>query len=335
MANPPMPASAADRAAWRTNAMFNQAVEHIRRIYDTRILYVYGLGLVANAVSDLFNHFLHLRPVPVPEKDTGEMVFKAVGLLKHLPVVGETLEIPLQVAEGAYDLAKKISPNSSSPAADVELDETLRHEEIAIPLFQRILWKRWDLEQQKSDAIERFNAAMVEKSQDSQFSGTPLTLAKEMFGEAPAKLDRDAIYKLFLQERDRVFKSVMIQYVRKYVSIFRFEKQTRPGGPDGEMVYYSIRGGLNDAQWRFMYSRFGTKPDPKERLAVVLRMFVLSLPTSKVSKNDYNFSPAPNPILNDLSDLWKLWGAKLVVWQQTWYGSNSITDRPGVGPRAW
>lgn len=306
--------------------MFMQAIEHINRIYDTRILYVYGLGLVATAVSDLFNHFLHLRPAPVPEKDTGEMVFKAVGLLEKLPEVGEVLAIPLEVAEGAYDLAKKISPNSSSPAADIELDETLKHEEMAIPLFQRILWKRWDLEQQKSDAIDQFNAAMIEKSQDSKFSGTPLLLAKEMFGEAPAKLNRDAIYKLFLQERDRVFKNVIMQYVKKYVSIFRTEKQFRPSGPTNEMVYYSLRGGLNDAQWRFIYSRFGKQPDLKVKLAILVRMYGLSLPTSKVSKDAYNFSPAPDPILTDLSDLWKLWGAKLVVWQQTWYGSNSVSE---------
>lgn len=327
MGKAPKPASAADQGTWRADAQYAQAEGHINRIFDTRILYVYGLGLVANAVSDLFNHFLHLRPVPVPEKDQAEMVFTAVGLLGKLPLVGEVLEIPLTVAEKAYDVAKTISPEApSSPAMDIELEETLKHEEMATPLFQRILWMRWDIEQKKADALAQFRETLIARTAHNKFSGTPLSLAKEMFGDPLPQQDRDSIYKLFLRERDRLFKSVMMQYVKKYVSIFQNQKQFKPYGPTNAMVYYSIRGGINDAQWRFIYSRFGKQPDLKEKFAIALRLAGIKLPTSKVSKDLYTSSPAPDPTLTDLSDLSKLWGAKVVVWQQSWYGGNSVSE---------
>lgn len=319
------PASAADRAAWRADAQYMQGEGHINRIFDTRILYVYGFGLVAHAVSDLFNHFLHLQPPLVSEKDQAGMVFTAVGLLTKLPLVGEILELPLSVAEKAYDVAKKISPESPSQVTDSELDETLKHEEMATPLFQRILWMRWDLEQKKAAALAQFRETVIETSENNKFSGTPLSLAKQMFGEPPAEQNREAIYKLFMQERDKLFKTIIMDYVKKYVSIFQIQKQFRPDGPYNEMVYYSLRGGLNDAQWRFIYSRFGKQPSFKEKLDIALRLAGLPPPTSKIAKENYSFSPAPDPVLAGLDDLSKLWHCKVIVWQQTWYGTNSIS----------
>lgn len=327
MGKPPKPVSDADRASWRADAQYMQGEAHISRIFDTRIVYVYGLGLVANAVSDLFNHFLHPRPAPVPKEDAADMVFKAVGLLEKLPLVGEVLAIPMTAAEKAYTLAQNISPEATPKVVDTELDETMKHEEMAVPLFQRILWMRWDLEQKKYAALDRFRETLIERSQDSKFSDTPLSLAKKLFGEAPAEQNRDAIYKMFLLERDRIFKNVIIQYVRKYVSLYKNQKQFRPSGSMNEMVYYSIRGGLNDAQWRFLYNRFGKAPSMQDKVEFNAQRARLRLPTSRVSNDLYNFPPSPDPVLSELSDLTKLWGAKSVLWQQTWYGGNSVSER--------
>ena len=326
MVKPPQSISDADRASWRADAQYMQGEAHISRIFDTRIVYVYGLGLVANAVSDLFNHFLHLRPAPIPKDDTADMVFKAVGLLEKLPLVGEVLAIPMTAAEKAYTLAQTISPEATPKAVDSELDETMKHEEMAVPLFQRILWMRWDLEQKKYAALDRFRETLIERSQDSKFSDTPLSLAKKLFGEAPAEQNRDAIYKLFLVERDRLFKSVIIQYVRKYVSLYKNQKQVKPYGSMDQMVYYSIRGGINYAQWSFIYNRFGKAPDMKAKVEFNAQRARLRLPTSRVSSEVYNFAPSPDPVLGELGDLTKLWGAKSVVSQQTWYGGVTLSE---------
>jgi hypothetical protein len=96
---------------------------------------------------------------------------------------------------------------------------------------------RWDLEQKKADALAQLRETLIAKTEDSKFSGTPLSLAKQMFGEPLPQQDRDSRYKLFLRERDRVFKSVTMQYVKTYVSIFQNEKQFKPYGPTNAMVY--------------------------------------------------------------------------------------------------
>jgi hypothetical protein len=249
-----------------------------------------------------------------------------VGLLEKLPLVGEVLAIPITAAEKSYELAQTISPDSTPKTVDTELDETMKHEEMATPLFQRILWMRWDLEQKKYDALDQFRKTIIERSQDSRFADTPLSLARKLFGEAPAQQNRDAIYKLFLMERDRIFKSVIVQYVRKYVSLYKNQKQFRPYGPMNEMVYYSIRGGLNDAQWRFLYNRFGKAPSVKDKVEFNAQRMRLRLPTSKVSNELYNFAAASDPVLGGLGDLTKLWGAKSVLWQQNWYGGNTVAE---------
>ena len=324
--------SARDRSILSTDIKLQQALEHIDRVYGQRILEIYALGYVAGFVSDEFNAFMNLRPPAerVLEKNWSKLLFSSLNLLLLVPGVGEAKELlhyGIIVSESVVEIGKQAIPQSSS---DEEPDQGaatyLRERSLKMPLFQLILARRYQIEQERLDKRAEFLDELDKKLHDRHFTGTPLSFAIEKFGKAPPKLDPNAVYDLFLKQREQIFKEMMKGYVAKEVTIALWRKQYTPGGPRDEQYFPIV--GLNPAQWRALYARYGKKSDPVERLLIHTRMIILDFKSMFVKATDYRYMPAPDPILTDVGDLWRLWGANLWITDIPWYGKPSTSYSP-------
>lgn len=325
MTKPATPLSARERAGLRTDISLQKALDHIDRVYGQRILYVYGLGLVAGFVMDEFNHFMDLRPPAERggESDFGELLFGALKLLLAVPGLHEGREIIhyiIVVGEGAHTVGKALTSahGSSEEEPDEGMAAYLRDEAIKMPIFQRILAERYRLEQERLDARSAYLDKLDVALQDKKFAGTPVSLAVEMNGPAPANLDPKAVYKIFTDQRAALFKEMMKAYVARYVTVALWRKQYQPGQPYEEQWFPII--GMNNAQWRALYARFGIKPDNRTRMMIYARTTALDLRSKFVERSQFRYAPAPDPILTNVSDLWKLWGAKLLITDLPWFG---------------
>jgi hypothetical protein len=327
------PLSPGDRAALRTDISLQRALDHIDRVYGQRILQVYGLGLVAGLVTEEFDDFMELAPPENrgAESDISAFLFGALKILVVVPglhEVREVLHLGIVAAEGAVELGKQMAP-PSSPAEEPDqgLDKYIRNRAIKTPIFQSILVQRYKIEDERLGAREEFMKKLDASLQDKNFSGTPISLAIQMYGPAPEKLNPKDVYDLFTREEERLFKEVLKAYVAKYVTISHWMKQYNPGG-DWQDQGYRLHWGLNFAQWRQLYKRYGTKATAADRLAVAAQMVFQDIESSFVSRESYRYVPAADPILADVGDLWRQWGAKVVIWKSPWWGGSEIVE-PG------
>jgi len=325
--NSPQGLSDAQRADLRTNIDLQRALDHIDRIYTDKILNLYGLGLVIGLVSDDFDNFMDLRPRGRLEAGTS-FADLFIGIFKAFSIFTPFEEVFLlgraaTVAEGFVASKRGIIPSDSDGfEPDEGTVKYLEGNKLKIPFYQNILARRYELEYERIDKRKQFMDDLYNSLGDPKFKGTPMSLVIEKFGAAPERPDRERVYANFIKEENNILKALLKAYVRANVKISLFRKQTLPRA--NYLETYVIFSGLNEAQWRALYGRYGTQPSVSERRLAQRFTYKdykkLSAINEVITKSILPF--LPDPTITGVKDLWLLWGAKLLISSQTWYGRN-------------
>jgi len=318
-------ADRARREAIGAEIDIQRALDHIDRVYSARMLYVNGLSFVLGIVFDEFNDFMDLEPT---HKDSNfvlsSIMIAFVKAFSPLPPFGEALAIIATTAEGLVTIRDAVSTPESDLIVDQGVDKYLRNKALKLPILQNLLSARYQIEYDRLHARENFYTKMENSVKSGKTIVLPLDVAKQIAGPAPQEMDKTAIYELFARERENLFRTLMLSYIGQYVTILRWYKQFTPGSESIDMGF-SLYLGLNEAQWRQLFVRYGTKASADDRRAVWLQMHLQNA-LSVLCKGANERPPLrPGPILNEVADLWYFWGAKLAETRQSWYGVSTIS----------
>jgi hypothetical protein len=317
----------------------SDAMDHIDRIYSARILGIYGISLALGVATQEFDQIMSLTPKPPAPDNSIVDIFVAV--LEHIPIAGEAYEgakIAAEVAhytakaiKGAQTAAQKIDEATKHFREDgkqldsLEPDEDamkiIRSRSTKLPLFQKVLGLRYQAEYDRRADRQRFRDQLRAALDKHSLTGTPLDLAKKLFGPAPGDLKPQDVYKEFETLQTKLLRELIKVYVRKYVSVFWWVEHPAPPNP----VYslWGIEQGLNQPQWDYIYSRFGKKADKRAKAARLVHTALVTVsPFAKVMGIEIGPFEVKEPILSDVEDLWRFWGAKLYKTEHWWYGKS-------------
>lgn len=355
---PPKPVgmNTADRASTKAAVGLNRAEEQINALYAERKLYLTGVGLVLGYCNDEFDKFMALEPQK--PTDSGSVFEELFGAIADIVSVIPPLSVPIKLgktakllitagemtvkhAQQGYATAKtaaeaitKINgivnePSDAAPA-DKGSDAYLREAELKFPLLQKVLSATYMVEYERQDAIKSFRDEVEKKMDDPAFAGTPLTIATEMFGPAPARKTAEEIFEMFAKAKDQIFTEIMKAYVSKYAVIAFHEWVDKDANTKNS--FWGLYTGLNDAQWRALLVRCGVmKLTPQLRQIELTKIF-RSENTSKLMKAlpkyFQDIDAYIDTRLDDPGDLVKFWNARKVVFRNIsdWHGFKKTTD---------
>jgi hypothetical protein len=330
------------------------AVAHIDRIYAEKILYVYGCGIVLGFVNDLFDKFMALETEkPVSAGGLFETLFSAVvdivGAIPplNLPIkAGATVKALIKAAQTTtknvqanYERATTVveaivkvegavkAPTDALPEVKGQ-DAYLRDQDMKFPLVQKAIAAAYLLEYERQDAIAGFRLELKKQLADPKFTGTPQALAEKLFGPAPPRKTPEEVFKLFDAAKFKVFREVMKAYVKTYVVIAYYVYENEDAHTKN--TFWGLYQGLNDAQWKALALFFANTLTKTERDAVRYQHYEQKMSKFMIGLPGYfrNFKADPEPILNEIADLYRMWGARKVVFRNVtdWHGLRTRSD---------
>jgi hypothetical protein len=328
------------RQGLRAAMDLDEAMDHIDQIYSAQILGIYGVTLALVVSTEEFDSIMNLTEKP-PVGGLDSMFLDVfISVLQHVPIAGEAYEAAKIAGEAAHHVAEVLE--NSKKAADLVTEATkhfqeegkqldslepdedamkiIRSRSSKTPLFQKILWARYQVEYDRRNARERFRDLLRAALDKGTLAGKPIELARKEFGPAPHDLKSDAVYKQFEDMERRTLRDMLRMYVRRYVSVLRWVRHY----PQTVTDIWLISVGLNQPQWDAIYSRFGTKLD--KRVGAARRIHdVMDIAYEIAAAMGIRLRPLElqEPILVGVEDLWRFWGAKHFYSEDWWYGKSA------------
>ncbi len=318
----------------------DDAMDYIDRIYSARILAIYGISLALGISTAEFDQMMNLTPKP-PTDVASIFLDVFVSVLEKVPIAGEAFEAARIAGETAHHIATVLQKSQKATHViseaskhfqedgkqldSLEPDEDqmklIRSLSTKLPVFQKILWARYQVEYDRRAARQRFRNLLRTTLDKHTLAGKPIDMARKEFGTAPPDLTQEAVYKQFETVQKQTFRELIHSYVKQYVAVLDWIEHPVPPNPACES--YVIMSGLNQAQWDYIYSRFGKKAD--KRVLGARRIHSALLLASQLAKNvGMSLKPVgfQESILSGVEDLWRFWDAKLYKTEHWWYGKS-------------
>jgi hypothetical protein len=335
-----MGAGASYNQGLRAALDLDDAMDYIDRIYSAQILAIYGVTMALGISTAEFDQMMTLTPKP-PTDMSAIFLDVFVSILEKVPIAGEAFEAAKIAGETAHHIAQVIQ--TSQKAANVvseaskhfqedgkqldalEPDEdqmkVIRSLSTKMPVFQKVLWMRYQVEYDRRAARQRFRNLLRAALDTNTLVGKPLDLARKEFGPAPPDLTMEVVYKQFETVEKQTLRELIHSYVKQYVSVVDWIEH--PVTPNPAYENYVIMSGLNQAQWDYIYGRFGKKAD--QRVEAARRIQSARVVAGQLAKAvGISLKPMEfqEPILSGVEDLWRFWGAKLYKTEHWWYGKS-------------